>query len=237
MRCTFFLFTAMLLPSFAFKLNQISEPSDSCQGPDPRPSDYSYFSEINVLEKSGCLAEISVNYFNVATADAPTNTRGYNFVLLVKEGRQSSSAPWKTLFNETVSGTATTTTPTSEFAWKAGQVKLNDSVVTFRSMMIRKNYAATSVSAGDSIPANVTCSGSKTGTQGALERAYDSYTAEYNAPQACATSLDWTLLIFLLFVGGSGGLVALLLGTSALRRYNESRGRTSPEAIEFTIGG
>ena len=230
------LFAAIMVPSFALKLSQVNNPSDSCHGPDPRPNDYSYFSEINVHEKSGCLAEISVNYFNVATADAPTNARGYNFVLLAKEGRHTSNAPWKTLFNETVSGTPTTTTPTAEFAWKAGEVKVNDSVVTFRAMMIRKNYAATSVAAGDSIPMNVTCAGPTTGTQGALERAYDSYTAEYHAPQACATSLDWTLLIFLLFVGGGGGLFALLFGTAALRRYNQNRGKTSPGTIELTIG-
>lgn len=235
MRCTVLL-VSMILPSSALMLHQINDPSDSCHGPNPRPSDYSYFSEISVVEKSGCVADISVHYFNVATADAPTNARGYNFVLLAKVGRHTSSATWKTLFNETVPGTEMTSTPTTELSWSPGEVKVNDSIVTFRAMMIRKNYGATSVAAGDSIPANTTCAGPTTGTQGALERAYDSYTAEYHAPQACTTSLDWTLLIFLLFVGGGGGLFALLLGTTALRRYNQSRGKTSPGVIELTIG-
>lgn len=230
------LLAVTLFSTSAFRLNEILDPSDSCTGLTPRPIDYSYFSEIHVAEKSGCSVEISVYYFNVATADTATNLRGYNFILLTKDGKHTSSSPWKVHFNETVPGTKRTSTPTAKFAWRPGAIKINDSAVTFRAMMIRKNYAGTSVAAGDSIPFNVTCAGPGTGTQGSFERAYDSFTAEYSAPIACATSLDWTLLLFLLFVGGGGSLLALLCGTTALRQYTRKGDNTSPGTIQLTIG-
>ena len=221
----------LLLPSSALRLPE--NPSDSCTGPSPRPNDYSYFSKISATEKSGCKIDISVSYFNVATADAPTNARGYNFVLLSKT---KNSDTWHTQFNETVPGTATTATPTAELKWNPGIIQVNDSTTTFRAMMIRKNTAATSVSAGDSIPRNISCAGPTTGTQGSLDRAYDSLTARYTAPLACTTSFNWLLLLFILFIGGGGGLLTLFVGTTILTFLNKRRGKEPSVPIQFTIG-
>jgi hypothetical protein len=221
------------------KLTQVQTPTDSCTGPSPRPDDYSYFSEINVVEKSDCKIDVSVNYFNVANADQQTNVRGYNFVLLAKTGSEDSTNPWYVQFNETVEGTRSTDTPTIELQWSPGIINVSDTRTTFRAMMIRKNTAATSVSAGDSIPSGTTCAGPTTGTQRmSLDRAYDSFTAEYVAPFSCATTLDSTQLLFILFVAGAGSLIAILCGTSALARINQSRARrreAEPKSEEVTM--
>jgi hypothetical protein len=156
------LFLAFIYLSSALKLEPILAPDDSCIGPSPRPDDYSYFSGISVVEKSGCMVDISITYFDVKTADERLNERGYNLVLLAKSGRDTSTSSWYMQFNETVGSVSRTI----ELSWNPGTIKVNDTDTIFRAMMIRKNDMPTTITSGDSIPANVTCAGARTGTQG-----------------------------------------------------------------------